>query len=72
VPAEDAEGHTGYFAPGTRSLRTFAAIARGAYGRTAYDRPAPAPAPGTATAAATGYPPSSSARPTMMPPGPRR
>lgn len=65
VPAEDAEGHTGYFAPGTRSLRAFAAIARGAY-----DRTAPAPAPGTATA--TGYPPSSSARPTMMPPGPRR
>ncbi|MFD7441962.1 alpha/beta hydrolase [Streptomyces sp. NPDC059909] len=29
VPAGDAEGHTGYFAPGTASLRTFAAIARG-------------------------------------------
>ncbi|MCS0638249.1 alpha/beta hydrolase family protein [Streptomyces sp. LP05-1] len=27
VPAEDAPGHTGYFAPGTRSLRAFAAIA---------------------------------------------
>ncbi|MFJ8884178.1 alpha/beta hydrolase [Streptomyces sp. NPDC102402] len=30
VPAEDAEGHTGYFAPGTDSLRAFAAIAEGA------------------------------------------
>ncbi|ORT60493.1 alpha/beta hydrolase [Streptomyces sp. CB03238] len=29
VPAADAHGHTGYFAPGTQSLRTFAAIARG-------------------------------------------
>ncbi|MEV4947455.1 alpha/beta hydrolase [Streptomyces sp. NPDC053755] len=29
VPAEDAHGHGGYFAPGTRSLRTFAAIAQG-------------------------------------------
>ncbi|MFJ5104028.1 alpha/beta hydrolase [Streptomyces sp. NPDC088554] len=29
VPAERAEGHTGYFAPGTDSLRTFAAIAEG-------------------------------------------
>ncbi|GAA2476572.1 alpha/beta hydrolase [Streptomyces gobitricini] len=29
VPATDAQGHTGYFAPGTESLRTFAAIARG-------------------------------------------
>ncbi|MET9589917.1 alpha/beta hydrolase [Streptomyces sp. NPDC006516] len=29
VPAEDAEGHTGYFAPGTDSLRAFAAIAKG-------------------------------------------
>ncbi|WP_434589051.1 alpha/beta hydrolase [Streptomyces sp. A5-4] len=29
VPAEDAQGHTGYFAPGTESLRTFAAIAEG-------------------------------------------
>ncbi|KPC84681.1 MULTISPECIES: alpha/beta hydrolase [Streptomyces] len=29
VPAEDAEGHTGYFAPGTDSLRAFAAIAEG-------------------------------------------
>ncbi|GGU17791.1 alpha/beta hydrolase [Streptomyces lavendofoliae] len=29
VPAADAPGHTGYFAPGTESLRTFAAIARG-------------------------------------------
>ncbi|MFF8829381.1 alpha/beta hydrolase [Streptomyces sp. NPDC015131] len=29
VPASDARGHTGYFAPGTESLRTFAAIARG-------------------------------------------
>ncbi|MEU6675791.1 alpha/beta hydrolase [Streptomyces sp. NPDC046925] len=27
VPAERAEGHTGYFAPGTDSLRAFAAIA---------------------------------------------
>ncbi|MGW2475804.1 alpha/beta hydrolase [Streptomyces sp. NPDC001665] len=31
VPAGDAEGHTGYFAPGTRSLSAFAAIAEGAY-----------------------------------------
>ncbi|GAA2930133.1 MULTISPECIES: alpha/beta hydrolase [Streptomycetaceae] len=30
VPAEDAKGHTGYFAPGTDSLRAFAAIAEGA------------------------------------------
>ncbi|GAA4921171.1 alpha/beta hydrolase [Streptomyces coeruleoprunus] len=29
VPAADAEGHTGYFAPGTTSLRAFAAIAEG-------------------------------------------
>ncbi|WP_406149420.1 alpha/beta hydrolase [Streptomyces sp. NBC_01012] len=29
VPAEDAEGHTGYFAPGTDSLRAFTAIAQG-------------------------------------------
>lgn len=29
VPAADAHGHTGYFAPGTESLRTFAAIAQG-------------------------------------------
>ncbi|MFJ8696119.1 alpha/beta hydrolase [Streptomyces roseolilacinus] len=29
VPAEDARGHSGYFAPGTASLRAFAAIARG-------------------------------------------
>ncbi|WP_069172658.1 alpha/beta hydrolase [Streptomyces griseus] len=29
VPARDAEGHTGYFAPGTDSLRAFAAIAEG-------------------------------------------
>ncbi|MGW1814452.1 alpha/beta hydrolase [Streptomyces sp. NPDC002125] len=29
VPAEDAEGHTGYFAPGTDSLRAFAGIAEG-------------------------------------------
>ncbi|MEU0374639.1 alpha/beta hydrolase [Streptomyces sp. NPDC006283] len=29
VPAERAEGHTGYFAPGTDSLRAFAAIAEG-------------------------------------------
>ncbi|MEU7277418.1 alpha/beta hydrolase [Streptomyces sp. NPDC045431] len=27
VPAADADGHTGYFAPGTRSLHAFAAIA---------------------------------------------
>ncbi|MFE9725265.1 alpha/beta hydrolase [Streptomyces sp. NPDC005794] len=30
VPAEDAKGHTGYFVPGTDSLRAFAAIAEGA------------------------------------------
>ncbi|MER5207935.1 alpha/beta hydrolase [Streptomyces sp. NPDC002825] len=29
IPAEDAAGHGGYFAPGTSSLRTFAAIAEG-------------------------------------------
>ncbi|MFB4424762.1 alpha/beta hydrolase [Streptomyces sp. QL37] len=29
VPAEDAKGHTGYFAPGTDSLRAFTAIAEG-------------------------------------------
>ncbi|MFV2117323.1 alpha/beta hydrolase [Streptomyces sp. Act-28] len=29
IPAEDARGHSGYFAPGTASLRAFAAIARG-------------------------------------------
>ncbi|MBT2440280.1 hypothetical protein J7E93_09180 [Streptomyces sp. ISL-36] len=29
VPAEDARGHNGYFASGTQSLRTFAAIAQG-------------------------------------------
>ncbi|MFJ5223599.1 alpha/beta hydrolase [Streptomyces sp. NPDC088400] len=29
VPAEEARGHTGYFAPGSDSLRAFAAIARG-------------------------------------------
>lgn len=29
VPAADAEGHTGYFAPGTQSLRTFASITVG-------------------------------------------
>lgn len=30
VPAREAEGHTGYFVPGTDSLRAFAAIAEGA------------------------------------------
>ncbi|MFB7463423.1 alpha/beta hydrolase [Streptomyces sp. NPDC056224] len=29
VPASDVQGHTGYFAPGTRSLAAFAAIANG-------------------------------------------
>ncbi len=29
VPADEARGHAGYFAPGTDSLRTFVAIARG-------------------------------------------
>lgn len=29
VPASDVRGHTGYFAPGTRSLAAFAALARG-------------------------------------------
>ncbi|WP_031004822.1 alpha/beta hydrolase [Streptomyces sp. NRRL F-5727] len=29
VPAQDADGHDGYFAPGTSSLRAFAAIAEG-------------------------------------------
>ena len=32
VPAERAVGHTGYLAPGTDSLRNFAAIALGRYG----------------------------------------
>ncbi|MFB6540089.1 alpha/beta hydrolase [Streptomyces noursei] len=32
VPAERAQGHTGYLAPGTDSLRNFAAIALGRYG----------------------------------------
>ncbi|MFI6652899.1 alpha/beta hydrolase [Streptomyces sp. NPDC050529] len=31
VPAADAHGHTGYFAPGTESLHAFAAIADGTY-----------------------------------------
>lgn len=35
VPAERAEGHTGYFAPGTDSLQAFAAIARTPSGTTA-------------------------------------
>ncbi|MFE5026701.1 alpha/beta hydrolase [Streptomyces sp. NPDC056656] len=30
IPAHDAEGHTGYFAPGTDSLRAFTRIATGA------------------------------------------
>ncbi|MEU3447925.1 alpha/beta hydrolase [Streptomyces thermolilacinus] len=29
IPADDARGHDGYFAPGTSSLRAFAAIAQG-------------------------------------------
>ncbi|MFD3873424.1 alpha/beta hydrolase [Streptomyces sp. NPDC058623] len=29
IPAGDVEGHTGYFAPGTRTLTAFASIARG-------------------------------------------
>ncbi|MFJ9621885.1 alpha/beta hydrolase [Streptomyces sp. NPDC101181] len=33
VPADDARGHSGYFAPGTDSLRAFAAIARGGTAR---------------------------------------
>lgn len=32
LPAEDAAGHTGYFAPGTDSLHAFAAVARGDVG----------------------------------------
>ena len=32
VPAERAVGHTGYLAPGTDSLRNFAAIVLGRYG----------------------------------------
>ncbi|MFD7861691.1 alpha/beta hydrolase [Streptomyces sp. NPDC059783] len=32
VPAGDARGHTGYFAPGTESLTAFAEIAEGTYG----------------------------------------
>lgn len=30
IPAYDTQGHAGYFAPGTESLRVFASIARGA------------------------------------------
>ncbi|MDJ0379971.1 alpha/beta hydrolase [Streptomyces sp. G-G2] len=30
IPADDAEGHTGYFVPGTRSLAAFTSIATGA------------------------------------------
>ncbi|MFF5772199.1 alpha/beta hydrolase [Streptomyces californicus] len=50
VPADEARGHAGYFAPGTDSLRTFVAIARGTAARgaappggaeTAGDAPAP-------------------------------
>ncbi|MGO4421692.1 hypothetical protein AB4Z54_24055, partial [Streptomyces sp. MCAF7] len=32
VSADRAHGHTGYFAPGTESLRNFARIALGRYG----------------------------------------
>lgn len=44
VPADEARGHAGYFEPGTDSLRTFAAIARG-------DAAEPAPDAGTTTGA---------------------
>ncbi|MCX4505037.1 alpha/beta hydrolase [Streptomyces anulatus] len=37
VPADEARGHAGYFEPGTDSLRTFAAIARGDAAGTAGD-----------------------------------
>ncbi|MGW6055123.1 alpha/beta hydrolase [Streptomyces sp. NPDC055189] len=37
IPAERAEGHTGYFAPGTDSLRAFAAIAKTASPATPHD-----------------------------------
>ncbi|WP_181398232.1 hypothetical protein [Streptomyces sp. ZEA17I] len=30
IPAYDTQGHAGYFAPGTESLRVLASIARGA------------------------------------------
>ncbi|WP_433571271.1 alpha/beta hydrolase [Streptomyces sp. CA-251247] len=40
VPAERAEGHTGYFAPGTDSLRHFAAIATGRAASAGHERAA--------------------------------
>ncbi|MCM2414339.1 alpha/beta hydrolase [Streptomyces sp. RKAG290] len=40
VPADDAHGHTGYFAPGTESLAAFAAIADGAGAPGGRPRPA--------------------------------
>ncbi|WP_103511693.1 alpha/beta hydrolase [Streptomyces sp. SM13] len=46
VPADEARGHAGYFAPGTDSLRVFAAIARG----TTTPEGAHAPADGPASA----------------------
>ncbi|UZI31521.1 alpha/beta hydrolase [Streptomyces sp. VB1] len=44
VPADEARGHAGYFEPGTDSLRTFAAIARGDAAEAAPDAAGPDPA----------------------------
>ncbi|MEV8445639.1 alpha/beta hydrolase [Streptomyces parvus] len=45
VPANEARGHAGYFAPGTDSLRAFAAIARGTATREEAGTPADAQTP---------------------------
>ncbi|WP_282689541.1 MULTISPECIES: alpha/beta hydrolase [unclassified Streptomyces] len=45
VPADEARGHAGYFAPGTDSLRVFAAIARGTATREGAGAPADAQTP---------------------------
>ncbi|MFJ8224194.1 alpha/beta hydrolase [Streptomyces griseus] len=51
VPADEARGHAGYFAPGTDSLRAFAAIARGDATEVAPDAEEPdVPEPGPAGA----------------------
>ncbi|NEE37706.1 hypothetical protein G3M53_71440, partial [Streptomyces sp. SID7982] len=48
VPADEARGHAGYFAPGTDSLRAFAAIARGTTTPEGALLPADAQVPATA------------------------
>ncbi|MGW6723755.1 alpha/beta hydrolase [Streptomyces sp. NPDC054995] len=52
VPADEARGHAGYFAPGTDSLRAFAAIARGTATPEGAHAPADAQALGGAKARA--------------------